>query len=142
MRRALVGITVLAGCSAVPPLGTPRDATAVFRPASMVADRESAAPGDVITLDFPDRDMVGVGYALEQEVGSRWVYSYLLYPSWGGGEPGWQVAEEGLEVPAIGVSDPVRVAIPDDAEPGAWRSCSIAEPENVCVPIEITDGGT
>lgn len=137
MRRAVVAVIVLAGCSAVAPLGTPRDATAVFRPASMVADRESAAPGDVITLDFPDREVVGVGYALEREVGTTWVYSYLLNPSWGDGEASWQVAEEGLEVPAMGISDPVQVVIPEVAEAGAWRICSVAEAENICVRIEI-----
>jgi hypothetical protein len=119
---------------------TPRDASAVFRSAAMVADREAVAPGEVVTLDFPDEDIVGIGYALEQEVGSSWAYRYLLTASDGAGDPGWQEAEEGLEVPAIGVSDPVRVRIPEVAAPGTWRICSVAALENVCVRIEITEG--
>jgi hypothetical protein len=141
MRRTWAAAVIfLAGCSASLPLGTPRDPAAVFRPAAIVPDRETLAPGDVVTLDFPGEDIVGVGYALEQEVGSTWVYRYLLNAPGGVGEPGWQVAEEGLEVPAIGISDPVRVAIPEVAEPGSWRICTILGAGNICVRIEIVDG--
>jgi len=135
-------VLVLVGCGEVTPgaAGTPRDASAVIRPAEMVADRESVAPGDVVILDFPEEDFVGIGYALEQEVGSSWVYRYLLTASDGGGDPGWQEAEEGLEVPAIGISDPVRVVIPDATAPGTWRICTVAAAEIVCVRIEIVEG--
>jgi len=140
VRGAWAVVIVLSGCSSALPIGTPRDASAVIRPAEMVADRDEVAPGEVVILDFPDEEFVGIGYALEQEVGSSWVYRYLLTASDGGGDPGWQEAEEGLEVPLIGISDPVGVVIPEVATQGRWRICTVAAAENVCVRIEIVEG--
>jgi hypothetical protein len=144
MRRcALTLVVVLAGCSGAMPVGTPYDSTAVFRPASMVADRETAAPGDIIELTFPEEDIVGVGYAIEQEVGTTWVWRYTLFVAEAEAEPGWYEADRDTEVPAMGITDPVRVAIPEAAEPGTWRICTIGgPPPQVCVRIEVVEGGS
>jgi hypothetical protein len=149
VRRAVLALAVLAvatGCAEViPGVGTPHDATAVFRPASMVADRETAAPGDVVELRFPDEMVRGILFVLEEEVGNRWVYRYGLMSSGdaGGGPGSWFVAgeEEDVGVPAIGVlgPGPDRVTIPPDASPGTWRICTGNAAENVCVRIEIAD---
>ena len=151
MRRAVVALAALAfvtGCAEVLPAaaGTPFDSTAVFRPASMVADRETAAPDDTVELTFPGEMVRGILYVLEQEVGNTWVYRYGLMSSGEavGGPGEWFVAgeEEEVGVPAIGITGPGpdRVVIPPDATPGTWRVCTADAGENVCVRIEITDG--
>jgi hypothetical protein len=139
---ALAVALLLAGCADILPgaVGTPHDATAVFRPASMVADRETAAPGDVIELSFRDEVVRGILYVLEEEVGDTWVYRYYttVWPE--DGEPSaFQAAEDDVEVPAIGISGPGpdRVIIPPNATPGTWRICTGNAGENVCVRIEI-----
>ncbi|HEU5326208.1 MAG TPA: hypothetical protein VFV59_10035 [Candidatus Limnocylindria bacterium] len=136
----LVGAT-LAGCGSVIPAGTPHDATAVFRPASMVADRETAAPGDVVELGFPDQMVRGIMFVLEREVGSTWVYRYLLISDANGGEPQWYPADrDDVAVEDVGIAGPGpdRVVIPDVAEPGSWRLCTGNAGENVCVRLEIS----
>lgn len=62
-------LVVVTGCASVVPLFTPHDANAVFRPGSMVADRDTAAPGDVVQLTFPDEMTRGIHFVLEEEVG-------------------------------------------------------------------------
>jgi hypothetical protein len=143
---ALALALVLAACAAADllPPGTPHDATAVFRPASMIADRETAAPGEIVGLLFPDEMTRGVWFVLEQEVGESWTYRYDLTSD--GPGAGWQVTwrpagEEGFAVEDIGVGGrgPDHVVIPDTAEPGTWRICTGNAGENVCVRIEIVE---
>ena len=139
---------VLAACAATDllPPGTPHDATAVFSPASMVVDPETAAPGDVVELSFPDEMTRGVWFVLDQEVGESWTYRYdLTSDGPGAGWPvDWHVAgEEGFAVEDIGVggNGPDHVAIPETAEPGTWRICTGNAGENICVRIEIVERG-
>jgi hypothetical protein len=144
---ALALALLLAGCAAADllPPGTPHDATAAFRPASMVADRETAAPGDTVGLLFPEEMTRGVWFVLEQEVGESWTHRYdLTSDGPGAGWPvAWHVAgEDGFAVEDIGVGGPGpdHVVIPDTAEPGTWRICTGNAGENVCVRMEIVDG--
>lgn len=148
MRRlaaALLLCATLAACASVVPAGTPHEATAaVFRPASMVADRESAAAGDVVELRFPDQMVRGIMFVLEQEVGSTWVYRYLLLSDANGGEPQWFTADrEDVAIEDVGIAGPGpdRVVIPDVAAPGSWRLCTGNAGENVCVRLEIVPAG-
>jgi len=153
MRRGAAAATaldlalVLAGCAAADllPPGTPHDATAVFRPASMVVDPEAAAQGDIVELSFPGEMTRGVWFVLEQEVQGSWAYRYdLTSDGPGAGWPvDWHVAGgEGFAVEDIGVggNGPDHVAIPETAEPGTWRICTGNAGENVCVRIEIVEG--
>ena len=132
---------VLAGCGVLP-TGTPHDRTAVFRPASMVADRETAAPGDVVELTFPAEMTRGIHFVLEEEVGPTWVYRYGLISSGEvAGAPGewFTPGDEDVAIPDIGIvgPGPDRVPIPEIAAPGSWRICTGTAVENVCVRIEI-----
>jgi len=148
MRRLASGMTlvlpaVLAACTSLAPAGTPHDATAVFRPASMVADRETAAPGDIVELRFPDRMTRGILFVLDEEVGETWVHRFNLTSD--GPGPEWQVEwfaadDESVAFPDIGVGGvgPDRVVIPDVATAGSWRLCTGNALENVCVRIQIT----
>jgi hypothetical protein len=109
----------------------------------MVADRETAAPGDVVELTFPDEMGRGILYVLEQEVGGVWAYRYGLIATGEGGLPSeWFVAGDDVAVEDIGVvgPGPDRVRIPGTASPGSWRLCTGNAAENVCVRLQLVNG--
>ena len=148
MRPAVTAVALalslaVAACDAFVPLSTPHDATAVCRPASMVADREIAAPGDVVELSFPDGMVRGIHFVLEEEVGPTWAYRYGLISSGEGNAPGdWFVpGDEDVAIPDIGVvgPGPDRLRIPETAAAGTWRICTGNAVENVCVRLEIVE---
>jgi hypothetical protein len=134
-------LVLLAACAAATPAWTPDTADAVIRPASMVANRETAPPGAVVEITFPDEDFAGIAYALEQEVGSSWLYRYLLLAAEGDGDPTWHEGPVPFQIPGVGIPVPIRVAIPDDAEAGTWRICTVDVP-SVCVRLEIEGSGS
>jgi hypothetical protein len=146
MRRlapAVVVLVALTACAAATPAWTPDTADAVIRPASMVVDRDTVSPDEILEITFPEEDVVGIAYVLEQEVGEAWVYRYLLLAPEGDGMPAWYLPEDvTFEIPAIGISDPVRVLVPMATEPGTWRICTVASAENVCVRIEVVQRGS
>jgi hypothetical protein len=144
----LASVVLLAGCTTVVPTGTrdgapaatPHDATAAFRPASMVADRETAAPGEIVELSFPGEMVRGIMYVLEEETGASWIYRYILLS--GGTNPTWhRPGDESVAIPDIGAAGvgPDRVVIPDEAPPGTYRICTGNARQNVCVRIEIVE---
>ena len=138
--RWVVALLVLGGCAGIVPGGTPHDATAVFRPASMIADRETVAPGEVVELSFPDGHERGLMFVLEEESGATWVYRYMLLSDATGGRPAWyRPDQEGVAVEDVGVAGPGpdRVVVPDVAAAGSWRICTGNAAENVCVRIAI-----
>ena len=139
---APISILLLAACSTVLPVGTPHDATAAFRPASMVADRDVVAPGDVVQLTFPDEMARGIHFVLEEETGLTWTYRYGLISSGADGAPGWfDPMDADTAVPDIGVvgPGPDRIIVPEEAQPGSWRICTGNAGENVCVRVEIRE---
>lgn len=136
MRRAqwqLVALLLLvAGCGSLAPVATPHDADAVFRPRSMVADRDAAAPGDVVALAFPDEMTRGIHFVLEEEVGGTWVYrDGLISSGEDGGAPGdWFVpGDEDVAIPDIGIvgPGPDHVVIPEVATPRELADLHIPE---------------
>lgn len=147
MRRAALAVVLAvvgAGCDSVVPLSTPHDPAAVFDPASIVADREAASPGDVVELTFPGEMTRGLHFVLEEEVGGTWAHRYGLMSSGEdrGAPGGWFVpGDEDIAIPDIGIvgPGPDRVVIPEPATPGAWRICTGNAAENVCVRIEIVE---
>ena len=144
VRWQLVALLLLVvGCASVVPVASPHDAGAVFQPRSMVADRDTAAPGDVVALTFPDEMTRGIHFVLEEEVGGTWVYRYGLISSGEGGAPGgWFLpGDEDVAIPDIGIvgPGPDHVVIPEVATPGSWRICTGNAVENVCVRIGIVE---
>lgn len=144
----LASVVLLAGCTTVvptgtpddPPAGTPHDATAAFRPASIVADRDTAAPGEIVELTFPDEMVRGVMFVLEEQMGASWVYRYILLA--GSDHPTWhRPGDERVAWPDIGITGvgPDRVVIPDEAPPGTYRICTGNARQNICVRVEIVD---
>jgi hypothetical protein len=142
MIRSVVAVLLLAGCTSLPPAGTPHDATAIVRPASMVIDREVAAPGDIVEVSFPDGMARGIMFVLEEETGASWTYRYILLAPLGDGEPSWATADGDVAVPDIGATGvgPDRLLIPEVAAPGSYRICTGNAAENVCARIEIVAG--
>jgi hypothetical protein len=136
---ATIAAIALTGCSGIIPTGTPHDATAIFRPADMVADREAASPGDVVEISFPGEMTRGILFVLEEHAGASWTYRYALLSDGAGGAVSWQPAEADIAVEDVGVggAGPDRVVIPDTAAPGDYRICTGNALENVCVPIAI-----
>ena len=143
----LVAVLV-AGCSAVlapSPPGAPADPDAEMRPDLIVADPAQVAPGDVLSLTFPQETMRGIHFVLESQARGAWFHMFDLTsdgpgPGW---EPRWSAAgAAGFAVEDIGVvgPGPDHVVIPDVAEPGTWRVCTGNAGTNVCTTIEIVDG--
>jgi hypothetical protein len=138
---ATAGVGLSVGCNAFVPAGTPHDATAVIRPASMVVVPEIAEGGEQVALQFPDEMTRGVWFVLEQEAGDSWVYRYDLTSD--GPGPGWPVGWfpagglDAVEDIGVGGRGPDHVVIPDTAPPGSWRICTANALQNVCARIEI-----
>jgi hypothetical protein len=138
-----LALFAIAGCGSFAGPVTPHDATAVFRPASMVADRETVAPGEVVEVTFPDEMGRGILYVLEQEVNGTWAYRYGLIATGEGAIPSrWFVAGDDVAIEDIGVvgRGPDRVLIPDIAPTGSWRLCTGNAAENVCVRLRVVGG--
>lgn len=116
----------------------PADPAAEMRPELFVAPQQ-AAPGERIGLGFPEHTTRGVHFVLEREDGDTWQYLYDLVSGPDGGGSWFRAGTPGFEVPDIGVAGPGpdRVAIPEVAEPGAYRICTGNARQNFCTPIEI-----
>ena len=142
IRSAVAVLLLVVGCTSLLPAGTPHDATAIFRPASMVIDRETAAPGEIVEVSFPDGMARGIMFVLEEETGGSWTYRYVLLAPLGDGEPSWVPADGDLAVPDIGATGvgPDPLLIPEKAMPGSYRICTGNATENVCARIEIVAG--
>jgi hypothetical protein len=151
MRRTVPLIATaltLAGCSTafapMQPAGAPADPEAEMRPDLIVADPVQVAPGDVLSLSFPEGTSRGVHFVLERQARGAWVHAFDLVSD--GPGPGWQrrwspAGAEGVAVEDIGVGGvgPDRVLIPDIAEPGQWRVCTGNAAPNICTTIEIIE---
>jgi hypothetical protein len=141
MRHSWVlALFALVACS-VSPNGTPRDATAIFRPADMQIDVAAAALDDTVEITFPEGMHRGLMYVLEERTGSSWTYRYQLISDASGGESSWHPAAQEVDVDAIGIGGPGpdRLVIPDVAPLGEYRICTANAPENVCVPLTVAD---
>ena len=116
-----------------------------MRPDLIVAEPAQVAPGDVLSLTFPEETTRGVHFVLESQARGTWFHMFdLVGVGEGMLEPvSWQRAgSEDFEFPDIGIvgPGPDRVRIPEVAEPGTWRICTGNTRQNICTRIEIVDG--
>jgi hypothetical protein len=128
------------GCTLASPPGGPFDASADMRPDLIVAEPLRVAPGDLVSLAFPQETLRGVHFVLERKAGDSWQYLFDLSAAEEGGEPSWYLpGAEGVGFPDIGITGPGPdiVAIPDVAEPGDYRICTGNAGENFCAELEI-----
>jgi hypothetical protein len=144
----VIASAMLGGCSSLPtmpqPAGAPADPGAQLRPDLIVAEPVEVAPGDVLSLSFPEETARGVHFVLESQARGAWFHVFDLASDAPG--PGWQrrwspAGADGFAVEDIGVGGPGpdRVVIPDVAEPGRWRICTGNAAENICTTIEIVE---
>jgi hypothetical protein len=69
--------------------------------------------------------------------GGEWTVEYFL--GIGSGEPGsWHRSDAEVEIPAMAITDrgPDRLRIPEEAEPGTYRLCTLDDP-GLCVELEV-----
>jgi hypothetical protein len=102
------------------------------------------APGEVLSLTFPEETEGGVHFVLERQTRGGWVHTFdLVSDGPGAGWPrDWRPAgDEDFAIPDIGVggSGPDGVVVPDMAEAGTWRICTGNAGRNFCTEIEITE---
>ena len=116
---------VLAGCGggdadAGPPANGPTPTHADPQPTrsrlSVAVEPPQAAPGDTVAASVVNKSQkpftYGRAYALERQAASGFEEAEL---------PDRPVPQIGLVAPPGGTGPPVRVQIPDDAQPGTWR---------------------
>ena len=125
-----------AGCAPAPsPL--PR-MIGELRPDLMTAETDEARPGDAVTIDWSADTTRGVAYRLGRMAdGGEWTVEYFL--GVGSGEPGsWHRSDAEVEIPAMAITDrgPDRLRIPEEAEPGTYRLCTLDDP-GLCVELDV-----
>jgi hypothetical protein len=112
-----------------------------LRPELMNADRDRARPGDAVTIGWSADTIRGVAYRLGRVAADgEWTVEYLL--GIGSGEPGsWHRSDAEVEIPAMAITDrgPDRLRIPEEAEPGTYRLCTLDDP-GMCVELEVIGG--
>ncbi len=108
-----------------PPPIEPFREDAALAPDRIVLSTDTARPGEVIEVEWPEEDGRGLGYVLELQVGDGWDLRYFMVAGAGfDDEPGewWAVDDaEGRGWDDIGIigSGPDLVEIPEVAELGS-----------------------
>lgn len=118
------------------------DEPAAVRPGLMVVEPEQVSSGEQVALTFPEQTLRGLVFVLQQRTGDGWQLRAYLASAPGGGppeEPGWYPPDAPPDVEDVGVADagPDIVQIPDDAEPGDYRICTMNAPERMCSAVGI-----
>ena len=108
----------------------------------MVIEPEQVAPGEQVALTFPEQNLRGLAFVLQQQAEDGWqLRAYLTSAPGDGppGEPGWYPPDAPPDVEDVGIVDtgPDMVQIPDEAEPGEYRICTMNAPERMCSAINI-----
>jgi hypothetical protein len=108
----------------------------------MFVEPEQVPPGEQVALTFPEQTLRGLAFVLQQQTGEGWQLRAYLTSARGGGppeEPAWSPPDAPPDVDDVGVADagPDTVQIPDDAEPGDYRICTMNVPERMCGAIGI-----
>lgn len=122
----------------------PVDEPAAVRPGLMVIEPEQVAPGEQVALTFPEQNLRGLAFVLQQQAEDGWqLRAYLTSAPGDGppGEPGWYPPDAPPDVEDVGIVDtgPDMVQIPDEAEPGEYRICTMNAPERMCSAINIIE---
>jgi hypothetical protein len=120
----------------------PADEPAAVRPGLMVVEPAQVAPGERVALTFPEQTLRGLAFVLQQQAEDGWqLRAYLTSAPGEGppGEPGWYPPDAPPDVEDVGIVDtgPDMIRIPDEAEPGDYRICTMNAPERMCSAISI-----
>lgn len=110
-----------------------------MRPDLMVVTPVEAAPGQTVQLTFPTSRDRGLGFGLERSTSEGWVQEFDMWSDRSGGTPGWQRVGGEVLIDLVGIRGPGpdTVVIPDIAEPGEWRICTLFNLQGFCAPLTI-----
>jgi hypothetical protein len=107
---------------------------------------ESATPGSLIELTYPDENMRGIAFSLAPWTGTEWgeVEYYLTATQVRSKEPTWWPATEngGWDDLGVGGPGPDFLTIPDSAPPGGYLLCSANAKEQFCVVVQVDERAT
>lgn len=122
-------------------LSGPHDPDAEMAPDLIEVEPSVAAPGEEVSIFFPEETLRGVHFVLEGQQEEEWKLRYHLLSDWGGEREPESFPAETMEVQVedIGISGPGpdAVLIPDDAPPGQYRICTGNMRENICSPLTL-----
>lgn len=110
----------------------------------MTAEPDTASPGSVITLGFPDERIRGVAFTLESVQPTGWKVEYYLIAGRGSKEPGanswFRPGDPSGGWPDVGIRGPggEKVRIPKHTAPGTYRLCTVNPPEQICTTLTVT----
>jgi hypothetical protein len=118
------------------------DLDAELRPDLMRLEPSQVRAGDLVDLHFPEHTSRGVGYVLEGPLSEGGHRRYHLWAAAEGYDrgPGWAPFDEADRVtPAIDIHGPGPdvVPIPDTAENGEYRLCTVGAGSNFCAELVV-----
>lgn len=114
-----------------------------MRPDLLTLDPSPAAPGQLVTMHFPEQTSRGVAFQLDRRAGDGWEPVAWMTSDGNGGEPVTVPAfTDGYGVNDVGVSGPGpdHVRLPDDVSSGGYRICTANAGEEFCAPLEVVIG--
>ena len=115
-------------------------------PERMQVVPDAVRPGAAVEAIFPRGFTRGPGFELERAAGEDWELHYAIHSdpdapdlvnTWTAeesvaGNGGWESG------PAFSGTDPHLIPVPDDAEPGRWRVCTVPDTPGLCAEFDIT----
>jgi hypothetical protein len=146
----LVVALLLAGCASPDEVSGPRPgdtyATDVrTEPELMRAVPDAVAAGGEIEAVFPRGSTRGPGFVLERATDESWAWWFAISSDPDAADMvNTFTAEEFVarnvewnSGPAFDSTDPHLIPVPDDAEPGLWRVCTVPETPGLCAEFEV-----
>lgn len=108
-------------------------------PDVIVAEPSAVRPGETVRLELLQESMRGIGWALERREDGRWRHLYDLISDKRGGPPAWQEVGGDIEIDLVAItgSGPDIVVIPESAEPGDYRICTLFVEHGFCASLTI-----
>ena len=146
----LVVALLVAGCNSPDDVSGPQPgdtyATDVRTdPARMRAVPNQVTPGSAIEAAFPQGSTRGLGFVLERATDDGWAWWFAISSDTDAPDMVHTFTAEEFVArhvewtsgPAFDSTDPHLIPVPDDAEPGVWRVCTVPDTPELCAQFEI-----
>ena len=152
---SLVAALMLAGCASSEEVSGPRPGETYAEDARTEPELMRAAPdtvvaGGEIEAVFPHGSTRGPGFVLERATDEGWAWWFAISSDTEAAADKVYIftAEEFVarnfewqSGPAFDGTDPHLIPVPDDAEPGLWRVCTVDGTAGLCAEFEVTADG-
>jgi len=140
---ALAATVLVAGCagssSDLEP--DPPQPARALRPDLMAVDPDPAAPGELVSLTFPEQTMRGIAFVLQRRIDGGWETSHLMTSNANGVDymDTAPVDTEAFDVIDVGIGGPGpdSVRLPDGLAAGEYRICTDNAGDEFCAQIQI-----